>query len=111
MPNKDYITIFDALAVKHWTVTLTGILRTNAMAAILPTTNAKFAGMQGDRYPDAKKRDISVLTREIDAPRQFQRSTSSLGRHYTYTQSPNTTSREGGIHSLPRRYSMGPGRK
>jgi len=104
MPNKDYITIFDALAVKHWAdSTLAGFLKTDAMTATLQAT--------GDRHPGAKERDIPILTREIDAPRQLQRSTSSLGQHHTEAQSPNTTSGEGEIHSPPKRYSMEPGRE
>jgi len=63
MPNKDYITIFDALAVKHWTVTLTGILRANAMTAILQTTNAKFVGIQGIDVR-AQRRGIFLYSRE-----------------------------------------------
>jgi len=48
MPNKDFITIFDALAVKHWTDSnLTGFLKTDAMTATLHATNAKFEEIQG----------------------------------------------------------------
>ena len=48
MPNKDFITIFDALAVKHWTDSnLTGFLKTDTMAATLQATNAKFEEIQG----------------------------------------------------------------
>ncbi len=64
MTNKDYITIFDALAVKHWTdSTLTGFLKTNAMAATLQTTNAKFAGIQGIDIR-AQRRGIFLYSRE-----------------------------------------------
>jgi len=64
MPNEDYITIFDALAVKHWTdSTLTGFLKIDAMAATLQATNAKFAGIQ-EIYIRAQKRRKFLYSRE-----------------------------------------------
>jgi len=75
MPNKDFITIFDALAVKHWTDSnLTGFLNTDAMAATLQATNAKFEEIQGidirvqRRGTFLYSRERSMLLDHFNAP-------------------------------------------
>ena len=73
--SKVFITIFDALAIQHWTQSeISGFTKSNAMVIALQATNSQFASVQGMSIRERRtgtflySRERTTLLDNYDAP-------------------------------------------